>query len=89
MGRQPRQVKEAADLLLRRFLAADSGSAAGLAWLRGTRERCAVVGASALGAEERGDGGAEADGKSRVEWVGVRRLSRKEERMVFLGPTAR
>jgi hypothetical protein len=39
-----------------------------LAWLRGAREWCGVVGASTLGAEERGDERAEEDGESRVEW---------------------
>jgi hypothetical protein len=87
-GRQPRQVKEAASSVLRRFLAADGGSAAGLAWLRGARERCTVVRTLALGAEERGNEGVEADGESKVEWVGVRWLSHKEERMTSFGPTA-
>jgi hypothetical protein len=70
--------------VLRRFLTADSGSAAGLVWFRGARERCAVVSTSTLGAEECGDEGAEVDGESRVEWVGVRRLLREEERRLLL-----
>jgi hypothetical protein len=37
------------------LLAADGGSTAGLAWRRGTRRRCGVVGASVLGAMECGD----------------------------------
>jgi hypothetical protein len=41
-------MKEAASSVLRQFLAEDSGSAAGLAWLRGTRERCAVASARCL-----------------------------------------
>jgi hypothetical protein len=52
-------------------------------WLRGARERCGVVSASALGAEECGDDGAEADGESRAEWAGVRWLSREEERRLL------
>jgi hypothetical protein len=57
-------------------------------WLRGARERCAVVNTSALGAEEHNDEGAEADDE-RVEWVGVRRLSREEERMTSLSDRQR
>jgi hypothetical protein len=60
-GSQPRQMKEVAGSVLQRFLAADGGSAAGLAWLRGAREWCTMVSASTLGAEEHGDEGAEAD----------------------------
>jgi hypothetical protein len=59
MGGRPRQLKEAANSVLRRLLVADGGSTAGLAWRRGTRERCGVVGASVLGAEECGNEGAE------------------------------
>jgi hypothetical protein len=70
--------------VLQRFLAADGGLAAGLAWLKGTRERCAVVSTSALGAEERDNEGVEADDESRAEWVGVRRLSWEEERTTSL-----
>jgi hypothetical protein len=77
-------MKEAVDSVLQRFLEEDNGSAAGLAWLRGARERCGVVGASAHGAEGCGDEGAEADCESRAEWVGVRQLSREEERMASL-----
>jgi hypothetical protein len=55
MGRQPRKMKEAASSVLQRFLAVDSGSAAGLVWLRGAQKRCAVVSASAHGAEEHGE----------------------------------
>jgi hypothetical protein len=75
--------------VLRRFLAADGGLAAGLAWLRGAREWCAVVNASALRAEERGDEGAEADDESRMEWVGVRWPSREEERTTSLSDRQR
>jgi hypothetical protein len=72
MGRWPQQMKEVAGSVLQRFLAADGGSAAGLAWLRGARERCTVVSASTLGAEEHGDERAEADGEGRAEWAVVR-----------------
>jgi hypothetical protein len=82
--RRPRQMKEAAGSVLQCFLEEDSGSAAGLAWLRGARERCGVVGASALGAEGHDDEGAEADCESRAEWAGIRRLSREEERTASL-----
>jgi hypothetical protein len=75
-GRRPRQVKEAANSVLQRFLVADGGSVTSFAWLRGSRERCVVVSTSALGAEERGDEGAEMDAKSRVEWAGIWQLSR-------------
>jgi hypothetical protein len=68
MGGRPRQLKEAADLVLRRLLAADGGSAASLAWRRGTRGRCGLVVASTLGAKECGGEGAEDHGKSRAEW---------------------
>jgi hypothetical protein len=84
MGRWPRQPKEAASSVLRWFLAADGGSGAGFAWLRCARERCGVVGASTLGAEECGDEGVEADDESRVEWAGVRRLSWEEDRWLLL-----
>jgi hypothetical protein len=77
-------MNEAVGSVLQHFLEEDSGSAAGLACLRGARERCGVVDASAHGAEGRGDEGAEADCESRAEWVGVRRLSREEERMAPL-----
>jgi hypothetical protein len=83
-GRWSPQPKEAAGSVLRRFLTADGGSTVGLAWLRGARERCGVVGTLTLGAEECGDEGAEADGESKVEWAGVRRLSREEERRLLL-----
>jgi hypothetical protein len=69
MGGQPQQPKEAAGLVLLRLLAADGGSAAGLAWRRGARERLGVVGASALEVEECGDKGAEECGESRAKWV--------------------
>jgi hypothetical protein len=69
MGGQPQQPKEAAGSVLLRLLAADGGSAAGLAWRRGARERLGVVGASALEVEECGDKGAEECGESRAEWV--------------------
>jgi hypothetical protein len=75
MGRRSQQPKEAVGLVLRQFLTTDGGSAADLAWLRGAREWCGVVGASALGAEEHDNEGVEADGESRAEWVGVRWLS--------------
>jgi hypothetical protein len=82
MRRSPRQMKEAADSVLQWFLLVDDGSAAGLAWLRGARERCAVVTALVLGAEEhheRQSGGASAQ-----------RLLQKEERTSFsFRPTAR
>jgi hypothetical protein len=68
MGGCPQHLKEVAGLALRRLLAADGGSAAGLAWRRGTRWRCGVVGASALGANECGNEGAEERSESRVEW---------------------
>jgi hypothetical protein len=74
MGRWPRQLKEAACLVLRWFLTMDGGSEAhksGAGW-------------SALGAKECGDEGAEADGESRAEWAGVQRLSREEERRLLL-----
>jgi hypothetical protein len=82
MGRQPQQMKEVAGSVLQQFLAVDGGSAAGLAWLRGTQERCAVVSPLALGAEERSErqNGA----------ASTRRLLLKEERTGFsFGPTAR
>jgi hypothetical protein len=66
MGRWPRQPKEAAGSVLRRFLAADNGSAAGS---RGSEAHESSAGWSALGAEERGDERAEADGESRAEWA--------------------
>jgi hypothetical protein len=72
-------VKEAVGSVLQRFLAADGGSTASLAWLRGARERCMVVSTSALGAEERDDEGVEADDESRAEWAGVQQLSWEEE----------
>jgi hypothetical protein len=50
-GRWPQQTKEAGGSVLQWFLAVDGGSVAGLAWLRGAREQCAVVGALALGVE--------------------------------------
>jgi hypothetical protein len=84
MGRRPRQLKEAAGLLLRWFLMVDGGSAAGLAWHRGAREQCAVVSTLALGVEESGDEGVGADSESRVDWAGVRRLLREEERWLLL-----
>jgi hypothetical protein len=43
-----------------------------------------VVSTLALGAEERGDEGAEVDGESRAEWTGVRWLSREEEKWLLL-----
>jgi hypothetical protein len=55
MGGQPQKMKEAASSVLQRFFAADGGSGAGLAWLRGAQERCTVVNASALGAEANGE----------------------------------
>jgi hypothetical protein len=50
------------------LLAADGGSVAGLTWRRGTRGRCGVVGASALGAMECSNEGAEEHSESRAEW---------------------
>jgi hypothetical protein len=67
-GGRPQQPKEAAGSVLRQLLAADGGSSAGLAWRRGTRGRCGVVGSSALGAMECGDKGAEERGERRAEW---------------------
>jgi hypothetical protein len=55
MGGRPQKMKEAASSVLQRFFAVDGGSGAGLAWLRGARERCTVVNASALGAEANGE----------------------------------
>jgi hypothetical protein len=45
MGRWPQQMKEEAGSALQRFLVEDTGSAASLAWLRGTREQCVVASA--------------------------------------------
>jgi hypothetical protein len=42
------QTKEVASSVLQRFLTEDSGSTAGLAWLRGARERCVVASARRL-----------------------------------------
>jgi hypothetical protein len=66
MGRWPRQPKEAASSVLRRFLTADNGSAANS---RGSEAHESGAGWSALGGEERGDERAEADGESRAEWA--------------------
>jgi hypothetical protein len=57
-GGWPRQLKEEADSVLRWLLAVDGGSVAGLAWRRGTRGRCGVVGASSKGVRRRGSRGA-------------------------------
>jgi hypothetical protein len=88
-GRRPRQPKEVAGSVLQWFLAGDGGSAGGLAWLRGAREWCGVVGASALGAEECGDEGAEAEGKSRVEWAVFSGCRGKRRDGFSYGPTVR
>jgi hypothetical protein len=48
-----------------------------------------MVSASALGAEERGDEGAEADGESRAEWVAFGSCRRKRRDGFSYGPTAR
>jgi hypothetical protein len=72
--RRPRQLKEAADSVLQRFFVVDGGSAAGLAWLRGAREWCVVVNASALLADECGDDGAEVDSE-RQSGVGRRSMA--------------
>jgi hypothetical protein len=89
MGRRPPQMKEAAGSVLQLFLATDSGSVASLAWLRGARERCAVVNASALGAEEHDDEGAEVDSE-RQSGVGGRSVAvaRRGENDFSFGPTA-
>jgi hypothetical protein len=71
MGRQPQQMKEATSSVLQRFFAVDGGSVVGLAWLRGAREWCAVVNASAIGKDERSNEGAEVDGE-RQSGVGGR-----------------
>jgi hypothetical protein len=40
-----------------------------LAWHSGARERCGVVGASTLGAEECSNKGEKEHGESRAEWA--------------------
>jgi hypothetical protein len=89
MGRRPQQLKEAAGSVLRRFLAADSGLAADLAWLRGTRERCGVVGASALGAEERGDEGQRQTARAERSGRAFGSCHRKRRHDFSHGPTVR
>jgi hypothetical protein len=88
-GGWPQQPKEAAGSVLRRLLAVDGGSAAGMAWHRGARERCGVVGASALGAEECGEQGAEKHSESRVEWTAFYGCHGKRRDGFSHGPTAR
>jgi hypothetical protein len=75
--------------VLRRFLTVDGGSAAGLAWLRGTRERCGVVGASALGVEECGDERARMDSESRAELAAFGGYHGKRRDGFSHGPTVR
>jgi hypothetical protein len=87
-GWWPRQPKAVAGSMLRWFLMADSGSAAGLAWCRGPREWCGVVGASALGAEKCSDEGPEEHGESRVEWVAFDGCRGKRRDGFSHGPTA-
>jgi hypothetical protein len=89
MERRHWQLKEAVDLVLRQFLTVDGGSAAGLAWLRGTRERCGVVGASALGAEECGDERAEMHSESRAELAAFSGYHEKRRDGFSHGPTTR
>jgi hypothetical protein len=60
-----------------------------LAWLRGAREWCGVVGASALGAEEHDNERAEADGVSRAEWATFGGCHRKRRDDFSHGPTVR
>jgi hypothetical protein len=62
-GKAASATEGAAGSVLRRFLVADGGSAAGLGWLRGAREWCGVVGTSTLGAEKHGDERAEQSGQ--------------------------
>jgi hypothetical protein len=62
--------------VLQRFLAEDSGSAAGLAWLRGARAQCAAASARRL--EQR------RTRRGRAEWAGPRRLLWEEERTTSL-----
>jgi hypothetical protein len=82
MGRWPQQTKEEAGSALQRFLVEDTGSAASLAWLRGTRERCVVVRAWRL--EQR------RMARGRAKWVGARWLLQEVERTGFsFKPTAR
>jgi hypothetical protein len=80
---------KAASLVLRRFLAANGGSAAGLVWLRGTRERCGVVGYSALGAEEHDDEGAEAAVRAERSGQAFGGYHGKRRDGFSYGPTAR
>jgi hypothetical protein len=58
-NRRPQQMKEATGSVLQRFLAEDGGSAAGLAWLRGAWERCAVASARRLEKRQMARGRAE------------------------------
>jgi hypothetical protein len=83
-------MKEATGSVLQRFFAVDGGSAVSLAWLRGAREWCAVVNASAIGKDERGNEGAEADGE-RQSGVGGRSaaIAGRGENNFSFGPTAR
>jgi hypothetical protein len=67
-GRQPRQMNEAADSVLQRVLAEDSGSVADMAWLGGARRRCAVASTQRL--EWRWTA------RGRAEWASARRLLR-------------
>jgi hypothetical protein len=82
LGNRRRQPTQCFDGLL----AADGGSVAGLAWRRGTRGRCGVVGASTLGAMECSDEGAEEHHERRVEW---RRSAVVMGRRAMTSPTDR
>jgi hypothetical protein len=88
MGWRPRQLKEVVGLVLQRLLAADGGSATGLVCRGGTRERCGVVGALALGTEECSDKGAEERGESRAESASFGGFRRKRRDGFSHGPTA-
>jgi hypothetical protein len=81
------QLKEATDSVLRRFLTVDSGSAVGLPWCRGARERCGVVGPSTLGAEECSDEGAEERSENTAEWAAFGDCCEKRGDDFSHGPT--
>jgi hypothetical protein len=68
-------MKEMTSSVLQRFHAEDSGSVAGLAWLRGARERCAVASARRLEQRHMVRG--------KAEWASARWLLWEEERTGF------
>jgi hypothetical protein len=88
MGWRPRQLKEVVGSVLQRLPAADGGSPTGLVCRGGTRERCGVVGALALGTEECGNKGAEERSESRAECASFGGFCKKRRDGFSHGPTA-